>query len=48
VDPLVAEMANGGYRRASAERKSAWRKLWDLFGPPGERDELKTSAYAQR
>jgi len=40
-------MANGGYARSSPERRRAWVQLWDLFGPPGPRQALRTSPYAR-
>lgn len=48
VDPLVNEMKNGGWSRANEERKRMWTKLWDLFGPEGSREGLRTSSYASQ
>ena len=48
VDPLVNEMKNGGWSRANEERKRTWTKLWDLFGPEGSREGLRTSSYASQ
>ena len=46
VDHLVGRMSHGGFHNASPDEKNTWVKLWDLFGPPGERKALRTSEFA--
>jgi len=46
VAPLVAEMSHGKFEQAPEDRKDAWIRVWDLLGPPGDRESLKTSQYA--
>jgi hypothetical protein len=48
VDNMVGEMAGGGAARATPERRRTWVHLWDLFGPPGARQALRTSPYAKQ
>jgi hypothetical protein len=44
--PLLGEMKGDGYDSASDARKQVWGAVWDLFGPAGEREDLKTSEFA--
>ena len=48
VAPLADEMAAraGALEKADEARADAWPRLWDLFGPVGNRAGLKTSRYA--
>lgn len=44
--PLLGEMRGEGYGKASEERKRVWGAVWDLFGPSGRREGLRTSEFA--
>lgn len=48
VAPLADEMASRGGKvdLADETRARAWTRVWDLFGPAGERGGLRTSRYA--
>ena len=48
VAPLADEMAGrgGAPDGADAARADTWTRLWDLFGPAGAREGLRTSRYA--
>jgi len=48
VAPLADEMAGrgGAPEGADAARAETWTRLWDLFGPAGAREGLRTSRYA--
>lgn len=48
VAPLADEMAGrgGAPEGADAARADTWTRLWDLFGPAGAREGLRTSRYA--
>ena len=48
VAPLADEMAAraGALEKADEARAETWTRLWDLFGPVGNRAGLKTSRYA--
>ena len=48
VAPLADEMASRGGKvdEADETRADAWTRVWDLFGPAGERGGLRTSRYA--
>ena len=48
VAPLADEMAGrgGAHDGADAARADTWTRLWDLFGPAGAREGLRTSRYA--
>jgi hypothetical protein len=48
VDPVVSEMNHGGWNKAETERKRTWVKLWDMFGPEGNREGLRTSSFASQ
>ena len=49
VDPLVARLQGSpaGFQGAVEEDRRTWVRLWDLFGPPGDREGLRTSKYAK-
>ena len=49
VDPLVARLQGSpaGFQGAVEEDRRTWVRLWDLFGPPGDREGLRTSKYTK-
>ena len=48
VDTLVSKMIHGGFKRAAKNDQEVWVKLWDLFGPAGERKALRTSQFSSK
>lgn len=46
VDGLIGRMKGQGFAQGTQDDRKVWVKIWDLFGPPGERQALPTSTFA--